>query len=235
MWRRRATGPPQRARGTQRLPARRPLGISAVSPRPPRPPRALPARVTSEARVVVSGANLSDFDWAPAQSGQDQTLAQEVAARVAEGVRLGRHVRALHKGTGGRGAVTSDWRGGRKPGGGGGGDGGDQGSLPQPRSPRRVHVVWNRKTERRDTGSEGSGAEPVTASPPPRPARGGPHTGPRCYWSVRAQGGALHAPPLARAGAGRCPGHAAIGLRWSWAVPGPRQQRAAGGARWGEA
>lgn len=56
-----------------------------------------PSQITSEARVVVSGTNLSDFDWAPAQSRQDQTLAQEVATRVAEGVRLSRHVRALRK------------------------------------------------------------------------------------------------------------------------------------------
>lgn len=55
-------------------------------------------------------------------------MAQEVAARVAEGVRLGRHVRALRKGAGGRGAATSDGRGGRDPGGDSGG--GDPGSFP---------------------------------------------------------------------------------------------------------
>lgn len=76
-----------------------------------------------------------------------------------------------------------------------------------PRSPRRVHVVWNRKTERRDTGSEGSGAERVTASPPPIPAGGGPPNRATLL--------------LARAGSGRCPRRAAIGPFCSWAVPGP--------------
>lgn len=62
------------------------------------------------------------------------------------------------------------------------------------RSPRRVHVVWNRKRERRDTGSEGSEAEPVTASPPTRPAGGSPRTGPCRYWPEENQGGARAAP-----------------------------------------
>ena len=66
------------------------------------------------------------------------------------------------------------------------------------RSPRRVHVVWNRKRERRDTGSEGSEAEPVTASPPTRPAGGSP--------PHRAM------PLLAGGESGRCPCRAAIGL-----------------------
>lgn len=129
-----------------------------------------------------------------------------------------------------RDAATSDGRGGHDPGGGGDSCGGDRGSLPQPRSPRRVHVVWNRKTRKRDTGSEGSGAEPVIASPPPTalpsclPARRGggrPRSGPRCYWSSQNQGGAHAKPPLVRHEAGRCLGRAAISPRWSWAVPGP--------------
>lgn len=176
---------------------RRPPGHELGLPSRPTPTlRAARPVVTSEAGVVVSGPNLSDFDRAPAQSRQDQTLAQEVAARVAEGVRLGRHVHALCNGAGGRGEATSDRRGYRGDGGDGDSDSGSggPGSLPQPRSPRRVHVVWNRKGERRYTGSEGSGAEPVTASPPPGPAGGGPSTGPLRYWLVQDQGGARGAP-----------------------------------------
>lgn len=70
--------------------------LSAVLlPGAPRPPSgAAPrARFTSQARAVVSGPDLSDFHRAPAQGGQDQALAQEVAARVAERVRRARHVR----------------------------------------------------------------------------------------------------------------------------------------------
>lgn len=74
-----------------------PQGISTVSLNTCVHPACYPSRITSEAWVVVSGPNLSDFDWAPAQSRQDQTLAQEVAAHVAERVRLSRHVRALPK------------------------------------------------------------------------------------------------------------------------------------------
>lgn len=88
------------------------------------------------------------------------------------------------------------------------------------RSPRRVHVVWNRKRERRDTGSEGSEAGPVTASPPTRPAGGGPQH--------RAT------PLLAGGESGRCPCRAAIGLHCGWAVPRPRYHWPAlelGGAR----
>lgn len=211
-----------------------PRGASASPARGPRAhPARRPPRGTSEARVVVSGPNLSDFDGAPTQGGQDQSLAQEVAARVAEGVRLGRHVRALRKGAGGRGAATSDGRGGRDPGGGGDGGGGHPGSVSSPRSPRRVHVVWNRKTERRDTGSEGRGAESVTVSPPPRPTGGGSRAGSRGCWSALDQGGAHAELLLVRAGAGRCPSRAAIGLRWCGAVPGPRQQRLAGGSACG--
>lgn len=122
-------------------------------------PSTPPSPITSKARVVVPGPNPPDLDRAPAQGGQDQPLAQEVAPRVAEGVRLGRHVRAVRGGPGG------SWERDRDHGG-----------------PRRVHVVWNRKTERLDTGSEGSGAELATACPPPR-----------------------------LAGAARAPGHTAIG------------------------
>lgn len=93
-------------------------------------------------------------------------------------------------------------------------------ALVPSRSPRRVHVVWNRKRERRDTGSEGSEAEPVTASPPTRPAGGRP--------PHRAT------PLLAGGESGRCPRRAAIGLHCGWAVPRPRYHWPAlelGGAR----
>lgn len=124
-----------------------------------------------------------------------------------------------------RGAATSDGREGHDPGGGGDRNGSNHGSLPQPRSPRRVHVVWNRKTGKRDTGSEGSGAEPVTASPPPtslppRPTGGGlvpSHAvigsrriravpSQRHHWPAVELGGAWAALPLARTGVGRYPG-----------------------------
>lgn len=67
---------------------------------PPHTTTHAPSQVTSEARVVVPGPNPADLDRAPAQGGQDQPLAQEVAPRVAEGVRLGRHVRAVRGGPG---------------------------------------------------------------------------------------------------------------------------------------
>lgn len=76
------------------------------------------------------------------------------------------------------------------------------GFLPAASQSLRVHVVWNRKTEKRDTGSEGSGAEPVTAYPcsPFLPLRPG-------LWAARYQ----PAPLLAFAGSGRCPCRATIG------------------------
>lgn len=210
-----AKRPPQSARGTLRLPARRPPrhqrglpGAPALTRPGTHPPRCQ-SPITSEARVVVSGPDLSDFDRAPAQSRQNQTLAQEVAARVAEGVCLSRHVRALRKAWAPGCGYFRQARG-RNPDGGGGdsGGGGDRGSLPRTRSPPRVHVVWNRKTEKPDTGSEGSGAEPVTASPPPRRAKGGP-----------VPGHAAIGPRTVRASSRR----ASIGLPWSWAGPGPRR------------
>lgn len=108
------------------------------------------------------------------------------------------------------------------------------GFLPAASQSRRVHVVWNRKMEKRDTGSEGSGAEPVTAYPrspvlPLRPAVGGRILARAAIGLCR-----IRAVPMPRhhwpAEARRCLCCVAIGPRWSWAVPGPRQQRAAGGA-----
>lgn len=100
-------------RGMRTLPARQPPGQQFRLPSvPTTTPHAAhrPPRVTSKARVVVSGPNLSDFDRPSAQGGQDETLAQEVAAREAEGVCLGRHVRALRKGAGHQDAATSNGR-----------------------------------------------------------------------------------------------------------------------------
>lgn len=127
-------------------------------------------------------------------------------------------MRALRRDVSSPSAATSDRRGTRDPGGGGGcdTDGGGWGCLPQP----RVHVVWNRKTERLDTGSEGSGAEPVATSPPPRPTGAATAPGhaaigprriravpaPRLHWLALKLGGAQAALPLVRSGAGRCPG-----------------------------
>lgn len=128
-------------------------------------------------------------------------------------------MRALRRDVSSPRAATSDRRGTRDSDGGGGGDtdGGGSGCLQQP---RRVHVVWNRKTERLDTGSEGSGAEPVATSPPPCPTGAAPASGhaaigprriravpaPRLHWLTLQLGGAQTALPLVRSGAGRCPG-----------------------------
>lgn len=79
-------------------PSHAPSGHSGLRPRVPSPPA--PSQVTSEARVVVPGANPPDLDRSPAQGGQDQPLAQEVTPCVAERVRLGRHVRAVRRGPG---------------------------------------------------------------------------------------------------------------------------------------
>lgn len=169
---------------------------------------------------MVSGPNPSDFDGAPAQGGQDQPLAQEVAARVAEGVRLGRHVRALRQGAGGRGAATLDGRGDRDPGGGGDGGGGDPGARPEPAAPGAS--TWFGTGRQRDE-TPGQRGEGRSRGPSPRlptrpgeaPAPGLAAIGPRriravpvrrCHWPALELGGARAALPLVRTGEGRCSG-----------------------------
>lgn len=218
------------------LPARQPPGQQFRLPSAPTTPRAAhsPPRVTSKARVVVSGPNLSDFDRPSAQGGQDETLAQEVAARVAEGVRLGRHVRALRKGAGHRDTATSNGRKGRDPSSGGDSGGGPPKfppSAPQPPARPRGLEQEDGETRHRVRGERGGAGGHLPAS---APSLGRP---PRVATPLLARTGTGRCPaalPLGRVGAGRCLGHAAIGPLLSWVVRGPRQQRATGGsALWG--
>lgn len=232
---RRRTSPPQHARATRRLPARRPSGHqhglllnTCVHP------ACCPSRITSEAWIVVSGPNLSDFDGAPAQSRQDQTLAQEVAARVAERVRLSRHVRALRKapaagvkelltraGVATQAAAATVAVATRVP----------SRSFAVPARPRGLEQE-DGETRHRVRGERGGAGDrlpllPLPATPPG--AVGGPIPA-RAAIGLRR----IRAVPMPRhhwpGEARRCLGCVAIGPRWSWAVPGPRQQRAAGGA-----
>lgn len=183
-----------------------PQVISSGFPRPaPTPRRSLP-QLTSEARVVVSGPNLSDFDWAPAQGRQDQTLAQEVAPRVAERVRLGSHVRALCRGTGSQSAAI--WMGKEVSTQATAAAAALAASLspvaPQPRARPRGLEQEDGETRHRVRGEWGGASGHLPASPP--------------GWERPLSQAILL---LANAESGRCPYRATIGLCSNWAEPMP--------------